>query len=937
MAKSTLKNEVFGDSLCSKACKKNTDSLNSKITELSDKLSDNKNMLYHYKLGLSQVEARLVEFKLQEIKFYEKIRGLELDLSNKIFKIERLTNELEQAKKEKNDLDSKLTGFQSASKDLDNLLGSQRNDKNKEGLGYNVDPPPPAQVYSPPKKDMSWTGLPEFVDDTIIDYSRSSSAIESNSDDLQNRNFSVTETGESSSTILSKPEIKFVKATDRPTELMTNKVETVKKPAVKYAEFVVPPPPAQVYSPLKKDMSWTRLPEFADDTITDYSRPSSAIESNSDDLQNRNSSVTETGESSSTILSKPEIKFVKATDRPTELKTNKVETIRDKNFKIERLTNELEQAKKEKSDLDSKLTGFQSTSKDLDNLLGSQRNDKNNEGLGYSAVPPPPAQVYSPPKKDMPWIGLPEFADDTITNYSRPLPAIENNSDDLQNRNSSVTETGESSSTILSKPEIKFVKATAKPIEPKTNKVETVKKPAVEKGKSRPKNNHTHKSMPPRAVVHKTVISPTRTNRPNMNDPQPKRTSFYKPAHSYAQRPFQRKSAVRTQYRVLRVSTVCCCCSRQVNTARPKEVINRRNWVNDVKASACWVWKPVKPNSASIILKIYDYVDVRGRSRSVMAWVPKMVLVSYVKGKSGTKLEDSVRLNKEVVDYILQVKKKLLIKKLEDSEAEHQEIKFCEKIRGLELDLSSKNFKIERLTNELEQAKKEKSDLDSKLTGFQSASKDLDNLLGSQRNDKNKEGLGYSAVPPPPAQVYSPPKKDMSWTGLPEFADDTITNYSRPSPAIESNSDDLQNRNSSVTETGESSSTILSKPEIKFVNATAKPTEPKTNKVETVKKPAVKYAELYRKTSKSSNVRGNQRNWNNLKSQQLGNKFLMKNKACFNCGNFDHLSYDCGKWVEKGKSRPKNNHTHKSMPPRAVVHKTVISPTRTNRPNINDP
>nr|GEZ07472.1 putative ribonuclease H-like domain-containing protein [Tanacetum cinerariifolium] len=33
----------------------------------------------------------------------------------------------------------------------------------------------------------------------------------------------------------------------------------------------------------------------------------------------------------------------------------------------------------------------------------------------------------------------------------------------------------------------------------------------------------------------------------------------------------------------------------------------------------------------------------------------------------------------------------------------------------------------------------------------------------SQRSDKNKEGLGYSAVPPL-AQVYSPPKKDMSWT-----------------------------------------------------------------------------------------------------------------------------------------------------------------------------
>nr|GEX94623.1 hypothetical protein [Tanacetum cinerariifolium] len=63
MAKTSAKNEVFDNSLCSKTCKKNTDSLNRKITELTDKLSDSENMLYHYKLGLSQVEGRLVEFK----------------------------------------------------------------------------------------------------------------------------------------------------------------------------------------------------------------------------------------------------------------------------------------------------------------------------------------------------------------------------------------------------------------------------------------------------------------------------------------------------------------------------------------------------------------------------------------------------------------------------------------------------------------------------------------------------------------------------------------------------------------------------------------------------------------------------------------------------------------------------------------------------------
>nr|GEZ62633.1 hypothetical protein [Tanacetum cinerariifolium] len=34
----------------------------------------------------------------------------------------------------------------------------------------------------------------------------------------------------------------------------------------------------------------------------------------------------------------------------------------------------------------------------------------------------------------------------------------------------------------------------------------------------------------------------------------------------------------------------------------------------------------------------------------------------------------------------------------------------------------------------------------------------------SKRADKNKEGLGYSAILPPPAQIYSSPKKDLSWT-----------------------------------------------------------------------------------------------------------------------------------------------------------------------------
>ncbi|GKC22147.1 hypothetical protein Tco_1024297, partial [Tanacetum coccineum] len=51
---------------------------------------------------------------------------------------------------------------------------------------------------------------------------------------------------------------------------------------------------------------------------------------------------------------------------------------------------------------------------------------------------------------------------------------------------------------------------------------------------------------------------------------------------------------------------------KAVNTARTNSaVVNavRENKVNAVKASACWVWRPTKLNSASITLTRHNYVD----------------------------------------------------------------------------------------------------------------------------------------------------------------------------------------------------------------------------------------------------------------------------------------------------------------------------------------
>nr|GEZ03993.1 ribonuclease H-like domain-containing protein [Tanacetum cinerariifolium] len=164
---SSSDNEVYDDSYCSKICRKSTENLNTKISKLYEELNDCEIDLYNYKRGLSQVKATLVKFKEHEVKYCERIRVLERDVEIRDNKIEYLKNELEQKletlKEEKERVDGKLAGLLKPSKDLDNLIESQRSDKIKDGLGYSDVPPPPAQLYLSSKKDLSWTGLPDRV------------------------------------------------------------------------------------------------------------------------------------------------------------------------------------------------------------------------------------------------------------------------------------------------------------------------------------------------------------------------------------------------------------------------------------------------------------------------------------------------------------------------------------------------------------------------------------------------------------------------------------------------------------------------------------------------------------------------------------------------------------------------------------------------------
>ncbi|GJR19271.1 hypothetical protein Tco_0967798 [Tanacetum coccineum] len=122
------------------------------------------------------------------------------------------------------------------------------------------------------------------------------------------------------------------------------------------------------------------------------------------------------------------------------------------------------------------------------------------------------------------------------------------------------------------------------------------------------------------------------------------------------------------------------------------------------------------------------------------------------------------------------------------------------------------------------------------------------------------------------------------------------------------------------------------KPEKKIVIPTAA-------KIEKPVKKSVRYAEMYR----SQSPRGNQRNWNGQKSNQLGSEFVMYNKACFICGSFNHVQRNCT-YHQKKKVVSGNNYnrvdnyyyaktshhrTHKNVTPRAVLLRTGLKPLST--------
>ncbi|GJV77479.1 ribonuclease H-like domain-containing protein [Tanacetum coccineum] len=273
------------------------------------------------------------------------------------------------------------------------------------------------------------------------------------------------------------------------------------------------------------------------------------------------------------------------------------------------------------------------------------------------------------------------------------------------------------------------------------------------------------------------------------------------------------------------------------------------------------------------------------------------------------------------------------------------EVIFCEQLAVLKRDISYKDSEISVLKSELEKLKQEKESNQLKIEKFDNASRSFDKLIGSQITDKSRKGVGfvsYNAVPPPPTGLFSPPNLDLSNSGLEVFQQPEFEGYG-PKTSKSVNEDNSN-------EVRESPDALLVEELVskdKLEKKTVFPTVAKINFVrpqqqeKPVRKP-VKYTKMYR----SQTPRGNKRNWNNQKSQQLGSDFVMYNKACFVCGSFDHLQANCN-YHQRERVVSENNYTRvnynysaqkahpsaqRNMVPRAVLMKTGLRTLNTARP-----
>ncbi|GJR49544.1 hypothetical protein Tco_1400065, partial [Tanacetum coccineum] len=276
---------------------------------------------------------------------------------------------------------------------------------------------------------------------------------------------------------------------------------------------------------------------------------------------------------------------------------------------------------------------------------------------------------------------------------------------------------------------------------------------------------------------------------------------------------------------------------------------------------------------------------IRARSDQVEEGPTNFALMAYTSTSSNSEVSTDSNCLESVEARLLVYKKNKSV--------------YEEDIKVLKREIHLREVAIIELRRKLELAQKQKDEIQLTVENFENSSKNLSKLIDYQIVDKCKTGLGYNAVPPPYTGNFMPPKPDLSFSGLEEFVNEPIVSE----PTVKK----------PVAETSEAKASA-DKPKVVRKNNGAPIIEewvsdsedeaeskPKIEQVKSPTKTTVKQGDQNRLNTHSP--RGNQRNWNYMMSQRLGSNFEMINKACYECGSFDHLQYDCDNHQRQFKNK----------------------------------
>ncbi|GKE59970.1 hypothetical protein Tco_1510337 [Tanacetum coccineum] len=127
---SSSDSEVSNDSTCSKSCLETIEVLKSQYKQLLKRFEKSELMVVAYR---------------------------------------QLRKKLEIVQKEKDGIQFNVDKFKNASKRLNKIIESQIIDNCKKGLGYNAVPPPLTGNFMPPKPNLSFTSLEEFINEPVVE------------------------------------------------------------------------------------------------------------------------------------------------------------------------------------------------------------------------------------------------------------------------------------------------------------------------------------------------------------------------------------------------------------------------------------------------------------------------------------------------------------------------------------------------------------------------------------------------------------------------------------------------------------------------------------------------------------------------------------------------------------------------------------------------